>query len=97
MNRIIGLLAIVVLIVACSSKRSKEGDEFFNTQQYQEAINAYNDYLEAKPNELKIVYKRGRAFEELGNDKKALADYQFIISKDAENADAHLSLGGYFL
>lgn len=96
MDKIIKLLVIVLLIAGCSGKRSKDGDRFFNTQKYQEAINAYNDYLEAKPNDLEIVYKRGRAYEELGNDKEAVANYEFIISKDGENANAHLSLGGYF-
>ena len=95
MSKIFRLL-LLILIVGCSGERSRDGDHFFNKQQYPEAIEAYNDYLEAKPNDLKIVYKRGRAYEELGNDDKAVADYNFIISKDSENADAHLGLGGYF-
>lgn len=96
MNKIIGLLLMVAALLGCSGKRSREGDQFFNKQQYQKAIDAYNDYLQVRPNDLKIIYKRGRAFEELGQDKEAISDYRFIISKDAEYADAHLSMGEFF-
>lgn len=83
-------------MISCSGERSREGDQFFNKKQYQNAIDAYNDYLEARPNDLKIIYKRGRAYEELGKDNEAVSDYRYIISKDAEYADAHLSMGGFF-
>jgi tetratricopeptide (TPR) repeat protein len=96
MNKIAGFFLVVIVLVGCSDQRSKEGDLFFNQQKFQEAIEAYNDYLEARPNDLAIIYKRGRAYEELGDDKSALQDYNFIIGKDAENVDGHLSLGGYF-
>ena len=89
-------ISLLLAIISCSGERSRDGDQFFNKGQYQQAIEAYDDYLEAKPNDLKIIYKRARAYEELGNDNKAVSGYQFIISKDEENADAHLGLGGYF-
>ncbi len=96
MNKLIGLLLMTIVMVGCSDERSREGDQLFNKQEYQKAIDAYNDYLEVRPNDLKTIYKRGRAYEELGNDTEAVSDYRYVISKDAQYADAHLSLGGYF-
>jgi len=96
MNKLINILFLLVLVVRCSGERSEEGDQFFNKQQFEQAIEAYNDYLEARPNDLKIIYKRARAYEELGNDTKAVSGYEFIISRDEEHANAHLGLAGHF-
>jgi tetratricopeptide (TPR) repeat protein len=96
MNRILGLLLIVLAIKGCSGERSRDGDNFFNKKEYQNAIDAYNDYLEARPNDLEIIYKRGRAYEELGDDQEALSNYNFILTKDVEYPDAHMGIGNYY-
>lgn len=83
---------LFIVAFACGSEESLTGDDLFEDEKYQEAITAYNTYLESNPTHTKSLYNRGRAYEELGETAKAKADFEKIIDIDPKNINAYLSL-----
>mgnify|MGYP003316150643 CR=1 FL=1 len=64
---------------------TKEGDKYYKEKSYKKAIIAYYNYLNGhKPTAL-VLYKRGRSFEEIGEYKNALMDFQKILDLDKKN------------
>jgi hypothetical protein len=57
-----------------------------------QAIQLFNEALELDPENTTALLWRGRAFESVGNYQKALADYQRILSFDAEHSAALVRL-----
>ena len=86
------LLLIGSLLGSCGSKESVSGDDLFEKGNYQAAINSYTEYLAGHPDHTKSIYNRGRAFEELGDVKKAKSDFEQVIELDAKHVNAYLSL-----
>ena len=85
--------AFVWLMVACDSKNSQEGDQLFSQGKYEEAISMYTDYIEYNPDDIKSIYNRGRAYEELGEYDKSIADYEKALEVDPKNINAMTSIG----
>lgn len=98
MKRIGQLLIVLTIIVvsACSDSVTREADLLFKEGKYKEAITAYDEYLATKPKDVKSLYNRGRAHEELGDLNKAKADFERVLSLDADNLNANLSMGKYW-
>ena len=92
MKRSIGLVLGLFLLVACGSDKSDEGDRFYRKGQYEAAIAAYSEYLVLNPTDLKSLYNRGRAYQEVGKDDKAVEDFNRVIKEDPLNVNALLSL-----
>ncbi len=91
------ILTFSILVVACDEKDKAEiGNDYYNSGEYQKAIEAYNEYLKMEPSDEIILYNRGRAYEELGNYDKALEDYKKVLKIDPKNEAAHLSYGKYY-
>lgn len=88
----IGYLAVLVLLFSCGSKESISGDDFFDDEKYGEAVKAYTSYLSTHPDHVKSLYNRGRSYEELGQVKKAISDFEEILKLDPKNVSANLSL-----
>ncbi len=88
------VFAILLCIVAfsCSEKSNSDGDVYFNNGDFEQAIAAYTESLEFKPNDVKILYNRGRAHEEQGNFEEAKDDFEKALSFDANNFQVLLSL-----
>ena len=63
-----------LLLVGCDSKNSKEGDQLFSQGKYEEAVSQYSAYIEYNPDDIKSIYNRGRAYEELGEFDKSMDD-----------------------
>jgi tetratricopeptide (TPR) repeat protein len=59
-----------------------------------QAIQLFNKTLGEDPENTEALLWRGKAFESVGNLQKALADYQRILSFDAENSAALSRLDG---
>lgn len=85
--------AFVLLTVACDSENSKQGDQLFSQGKYEEAISQYTQYIEYNPDDIKSIYNRGRAYEELGQYDKSIADYQKALEVDPKNTNALTSIG----
>ena len=83
-------------VFGCASEVTKEGDSLFNDGKYTEAVEAYSDYLKTRPKDIKTLYNRGRAYEELGQVEKARADFDKILDLDQDNLNANLSMGKYW-
>ena len=91
-NTFIVIFLLSLVISACKDERSDIGDQYFKNGQYKEAIAAYTEYLTLEPTHIKSLYNRGRAYEELGQHDKALADFHKIIKEDPLNINAYLSI-----
>lgn len=81
---------------ACGSNDSSRGDELYSQGNYQEAIQAYNEYIEYNPDDFKSIYNRGRTYEELGEYDKALQDYEAAYKINPKDENLLLSLGRYY-
>ncbi|MGB3849173.1 MAG: tetratricopeptide repeat protein [Tunicatimonas sp.] len=87
--------ALLVLSTACDSKNSQQGDQLFADGDYEQAISQYTDYIEYNPEDIKSIYNRGRAYEELGQYDKSLADYEKTLEIDPKNFNALMSIGKF--
>jgi tetratricopeptide (TPR) repeat protein len=86
------VLFFALAIVSCSNENSKNGDKFFSNGEYEKAVEAYTVYLNTEPRDIKTIYNRGRAYEELGKYELALKDFNRVIKEDPLNVNAHLSI-----
>jgi tetratricopeptide (TPR) repeat protein len=55
---------------------------------YKEAVNECSAALDMQPNFFKALLRRGRAYEQMGLYKQALADLQKANKLDASNSDS---------
>jgi len=92
-NRGIFAMLAMLFFLACNDESSEVGDKYFKTGKYEEAIAAYNEYLELKPKHVKSLYNRGRAYEELGQFDQAMKDFKFVLKEDPNNVNALMSIG----
>ncbi len=90
------IILFVVLISACNSDVTREADKLVRQGKYAEAIEAYSEYLATKPKDIKSLYNRGRAYEELGQLENARKDFIKVLDIDVENINANLSMGKYW-
>ncbi len=87
-----GFIILVFAGMACKNENSNEGDVFFSKGEYEKAITSYSAYLATEPRDIKTIYNRGRAYEELGKYELALQDFRKVIKEDPLNVNAHLSI-----
>ncbi|MEM7108512.1 MAG: tetratricopeptide repeat protein [Bacteroidota bacterium] len=95
MNRLFAL-ALLIFVLSCKNENSELGDSYFNNGEYQKAIEAYSEYLRMQPRDIKTIYNRGRAYEELEQYDEALEDFRKVIKEDPLNVNAHLSISSDF-
>lgn len=85
-------LSLVILFFACSEQKVSKGDKFFTDQNFEKAADEYTNELKIYPNEVRILYHRGRAYEELKNFELAKADFERALELDPKNFQVLLSL-----
>jgi len=95
MKQLLYFLSLSVLL-ACSQQASEEGDVFYQNGDYEQAIRSYSAYLELNPDNIKTLYNRGRAYEELELHELAYKDFLAVLEEDSENLMANLSVGSYY-
>ena len=93
----ISIRAIIALILSvslwsCSEKKTSSGDVYFNRGEYAKAANEYTEDLKFKPNDVRMLYNRGRANEEQGNYEEAKADFEKALEVEPNNFQVLLSL-----
>ncbi|QSE96663.1 tetratricopeptide repeat protein [Fulvivirga lutea] len=86
------VVALLISAMSCKNENSNEGDVHFNQGNYEKAIESYTIYLNTEPRDIKTIYNRGRAYEELGKYALALQDFRRVIKEDPLNVNAHLSI-----
>lgn len=82
----------LMLFVGCGSDKSDEGDRHYRKGQFEEAVASYSEYLILNPTDLKTLYNRGRAYQEIGENDKAVEDFSKVIKEDPLNVNALLSI-----
>ena len=60
-------LFISVFLWSCSEEGVSFGDEHVNQEEYDKAIDEYSENLKFNPNDVRMLYNRGRSYEEQGN------------------------------
>lgn len=85
-------LTFVVLFFACSEKKVSKGDNFFTDKKFEQAVTAYSNELKYMPNDVRILYHRGRSYEELKNFEEAKADFEKALELEPNNFQVLLSL-----
>jgi tetratricopeptide (TPR) repeat protein len=90
------IFGAVTMLAACGEGPSDRGDTLYESGRYEEAVSAYDDYLETKPRNVKALYNRGRAHEELGNYEQAEADFKRALEHDSKNVQVMLSLSNLY-
>ena len=97
------VLPILVLLVAvifsgvCNAQSSKKllkaGLEFVETGNYADALGQFTKAIELDPKYTEAYLERGKAYEELGENEKALEDYKRILTFEKENKQVYYYLG----
>ncbi len=82
---------------ACSESKINPADRHFEKGEYELAVETYTEDLKLKPNDVKMLHSRGRAFQELGNFESAKADFEKALTQDPNNFQVLLSLSGLLL
>lgn len=88
------VLAILIssLLVSCGEKSQSSGDKFFKNGEFEKAVEEYSSELKFKPNDFRMLYNRGRAYEELANFESAEADFKHALDAEPNNFQVLLSL-----
>lgn len=69
-----------------------KGDKYYNDSQFEQAISEYSNELKYAPNDVRVLYHRGRAYEELGSFEEAKSDFEAALDLDPNNFQVLLSL-----
>ncbi len=85
-----------IFLGSCEQQASKEGDVLFESGDFEGAVKAYTEYLTLYPTDVKSLYNRGRAYEEMELYELSLKDFQSVLAEDKENLQANLSAGSYY-
>jgi len=85
-------IVICLSIFSCSKDAIDKGDKLFESGDFESAILHYNSYLTSNPANVKILYNRGRAYEELKEYAKAEEDFRAVLKLDEKNASAYVSM-----
>jgi len=83
--------SVLLTVFACNSGKNIE-DRFFESGEYDQAVEYYTNKINAAGNDLSWYYNRGRAYEELKKYSEAAADFEYILNVDERHLEARLSL-----
>lgn len=94
-KRFLFFILLAGLIVSCEQQASNQGDLLYQSGDYEGAIKAYSDYLTLYPTDVKSLYNRGRAYEEMELFELSYKDFQAVLEEEPDNLQANLSVGSY--
>ena len=79
-------------LFSCSQQKNSPADRYFESGQYELAVQTYTESLQTNPTDVKILYNRGRAYQEMGEFGKAQADFESALAQEPNNFQVLLSL-----
>jgi len=79
-------------LFSCSEQKSNPADRYFESGDYQQAVESYTADMKNKPSDVKMIYNRGRAYQEMGKLLEAQADFEAALNLDPTNFQVLLSL-----
>lgn len=88
----VSVFALAILVFVACQPESSPGDTYFAQGKYEQAVEAYTQKLEFSPNDVRVLYNRGRANEELKNYDAAKEDFDQALTLDPNNFQVLLSL-----
>lgn len=68
----------------------EKGNQLFNEKKFEEAIAAYQEFLEQNPEIFQVHFSLGNCYKELGNTEQALKEYQLVLEKTDPEKDHKL-------
>ena len=83
-------------LLSCEQQASQEGDVLYQSGDYEGAVKAYTEYLTLYPTDVKSLYNRGRAYEEMELYELSIKDFKAVLENEPENLQANLSAGSYY-
>jgi tetratricopeptide (TPR) repeat protein len=87
------LLCLLAVFTSCSSSPEvNTGDSAFAKGDYPAAIEGYSLALKNNPGDVDLLFGRGRAYQEVGKDVDAQADFEAALKLDPKNFQVLLSL-----
>ena len=87
------LLCLLAVFTSCSSSPEvNTGDSAFAKGDYPAAIEGYSQALKNNPSDVDLLFGRGRAYQEVGKDVDAQADFEAALNLDPKNFQVLLSL-----
>lgn len=95
-SKVFSILIPLAFFFSCSEKDSSQGDQFFSNQQYEQAVDAYSEVLATNAKNTKALYKRGRAYEALGNLDEAEKDYKNVFDQNPRDVQVLMSLSNLY-
>ncbi len=91
-HKITILLLILVVSISCSANLDPI-EQLFKEQKFEEAISELNKQLFFNVTDIRSLHLRARSYEELGDLKLAIRDYERIIKLNPDYAQAYAGLG----
>ena len=86
-------LCLLAVFTSCSSSPEvNTGDSAFAKGDYPAAIEGYSQALKNNPSDVDLLFGRGRAYQEVGKDVDAQADFEAALNLDPKNFQVLLSL-----
>ena len=86
-------LCLLAVFTSCSSSPEvNTGDSAFAKGDYPAAIEGYSQALKNNPSDVDLLFSRGRAYQEVGKDVDAQADFEAALNLDPKNFQVLLSL-----
>ncbi|GAA0877108.1 hypothetical protein GCM10009119_00760 [Algoriphagus jejuensis] len=77
---------------ACTEVKKNPADRHFEKGEFELAVQTYTEDLKFKPTDVKMLYSRGRAFQEMGNLEEAKSDFEAALDNDPKNFQVLLGL-----
>lgn len=71
----------------------QQGNLYYNTKDYRNALKHYDEYLKINPKEIKILHNIGATLEQLDLWSDAIPYYEKILEQDSNNTGALNNLG----
>lgn len=91
-HRVLIVSVFAGTIWSCTESKKNPGDVYFEKAEYELAVQTYSDNLKSKPTDVKLLYNRGRAYQEMGELNKARIDFESALAYDPKNFQVLLSL-----
>jgi tetratricopeptide (TPR) repeat protein len=90
------IIAIGIFASACQSGGSDEAEKHFQRGNYQAAVDIYDQKLASKPRDVKALYNRGRALEELGELEEAEQSLIKALELDSRNIQILMTISNFY-
>ena len=92
LSRVLLVPVLAGTIWACSESKTSPADTYFEKGQFEKAAQKYTEDLKFKPTDVKMLYNRGRAYQEMGKYNEAKSDFESALAQDPNNFQVLLSL-----